>query len=38
METLHIEHKESYAIVVLNNGKVNAISKQMSDELTDAFN
>lgn len=37
MKTLKIEYKENYAIVQLDNGKVNAIDTQMSKELGETF-
>lgn len=37
METLKIEYKENYAIVQLDNGKVNAIDTKLSKELAATF-
>jgi 3,2-trans-enoyl-CoA isomerase len=37
MNTLKIEYKENYAIVQLDNGKVNAINTELAKELGEAF-
>lgn len=37
METIKIEYKENYAIVQLDNGKVNAIDTKLSKELAETF-
>ena len=37
MKTLHIEKKNGYAIIQLDNGKVNAINTQMLEDLKMAF-
>ena len=37
MNTLQIEYKNDFAIVRIDNGKVNAISSQLSADIRDTF-